>query len=83
MEIIIGNLMTAIVVIIAYSLGLRNGQKFQNNEKINVVPDIKETITKIEDIKEHFEEKEELEELNKVLQNVDNYEGSSKGQIRI
>ena len=80
---IISNLITAIVVIIAYSLGLRNGQKLQNNEKINIVPDIKETINKVEDIKEHYEEKKDLEQLDKILQNINNYEGSGKGQVNI
>lgn len=83
MEIIISNLIMAIVVIIAYTLGLKNGQKIQNNERVNVVPDLKETINKVEDIKNHFEEKEELEKLDKILQNIDNYEGSPKGQVNI
>lgn len=83
MEIIISNLIMAIVVIIAYTLGLKNGQKIQNNERVNVVPDLKETINKLEDIKNHFEEKEELETLDKILQNIDNYEGSPKGQVNI
>lgn len=83
MEIIISNLIMAIVVIVAYTLGLKNGQKIQNNERVNVVPDLKETINKVEDIKNHFEEKEELEKLDKILQNIDNYEGSPKGQVNI
>ena len=70
MEIIISNLIMAIVVIIAYTLGLKNGQKIQNNEMVNVVPDLKETINKVEDIKNHFEKKEELEKLDKILERL-------------
>ena len=36
-------------------------RKTANNEKVNVIPDIKETVSKVEDISEHFKQKEELE----------------------
>ena len=81
--IIISNLVTAVIVIIAYSLGLSNGQKLKNNKKINVVPDVKEAITKVEDVKHHFEDKKELERNNKILQNIDMYDGTGRGQVDI
>lgn len=83
MEFIVSNLITALIVIFAYSLGIRNGQKIANNEKVNVLPDIKETVSKVEDISEHFKQKEELEELDSILQNLDNYDGTANGQKTI
>ena len=52
MEVIFSNLITGIMIIVAYSLGLRNRQKLDNNEKINVVPDIKQGIEKIKSLYE-------------------------------
>lgn len=80
MEFILSNVLISIVVIIAYTLGISNGQKIMNKEKVNVLPGIKETVSKVEDIKEHFKQKEELEELDNILQNLDNYDGTGNGQ---
>lgn len=68
---------------ITFFVGIIIGQKFTKNEPINVV-------NPITAIKEHKEQEEALEEykeakdqMQKELQNIDNYNGSELGQIEI
>jgi Skp family chaperone for outer membrane proteins len=68
---------------ITFFVGIIIGQKFTKNEPINVA-------NPITAIKEHKEQEEALEEykeakdqMQKELQNIDNYNGSELGQIEI
>jgi len=67
-----------VFIIIAYSLGLKNGQKLSKNEEV-VVPNIN-PIKVIADEKERYEErkKQEIQEINSY--NIDHYDGTGLGQ---
>jgi len=67
-----------VFIIIAYSLGLKNGQKLTKNEEV-VVPNIN-PIKVIADEKERYEErkKQEIQEINSY--NIDHYDGTGLGQ---
>ena len=39
---LINNIVTAMLIFLAYKVGLINGQKIINNEKLKIVPDVKE-----------------------------------------
>ena len=68
-------------ILIAYSSGLKNGQKLINREEIKVIePIIEKNIEKIEE-EEVFNK--EQDELMQVLQNIETYDGTSKGQKKV
>ena len=67
---------------LSFCLGIVLGQKLNRNETIKVNP--------VEIVQEHIEETKtrkkslvEQEELDKMLQNIDNYDGSGLGQLDI
>ena len=39
---LINNIVSAMLIFLAYKVGLVNGQKISNNQKIELVPDIEE-----------------------------------------
>jgi len=65
-------------IIVAYSLGLKNGQRLSKNEEV-VVPNVN-PIKAIADEKERYEErkKQEIQEINSY--NIDHYDGTGLGQ---
>ena len=68
-------------ILIAYSSGLKNGQKLINREEIKVIePIIEKNIEKKEE-EEVFNK--EQDELMQVLQNIETYDGTSKGQKKV
>ncbi len=74
---LINNIVSAMLIFLAYKVGLINGQKISNNQKIELVPDI-------EKIKEEKRVKKEQEEVinkyNTILSNIDAYDGTADGQ---
>lgn len=82
---IISNTINCILIVIAYTLGLVNGQKIKHGEKI-IIPD----LNPIKLLKENKMEKEliteakdEQERINKMLENIDSYDGTGIGQHEI
>lgn len=70
-----------VFILIAYSSGLKNGQKLINREEIKVIePIIEKNIEKKEE-EEVFNK--EQDELMQVLQNIETYDGTSKGQKKV
>ncbi len=67
-----------LIIIAAYTLGLRNGQKLIKKEEITV-PNIN-PIKVVEQIKETKENKKEQVAYDIMMSNIDNYDGSSLGQ---
>lgn len=65
-------------ILVAYTLGLKNGQKLKNNEEIKL-PEIN-PVKVIKNEMENYEEKkkQEINEIN--MFNIDNYDGTSLGQ---
>lgn len=74
---LINNIVSAMLIFLAYKVGLVNGQKISNNPKIDLVPDI-------EKIKEEKRVKKKQEEVinkyNTILNNIDAYDGTADGQ---
>lgn len=84
MEIIISNVIIGIFILLAYTLGLKNGQKLSNNENIelpkNPIKEYKENKISRELEKE---QNEDITRLNNILKNIDSYDGTSDGQEEI
>ena len=74
-------LVSSLVTMTAYTLGLRIGQKLSKGEVITV-----KELNPIKIVSRKMDEQtinEELEKLNKVLDNIENYTGDSKGQKEV
>ena len=67
-----------IFIIIAYTLGLKNGQKLKNNEEIKM-PEINPAKIVRNEI-ESFEEKKRQSTFETMMSNIDNYDGTGLGQ---
>ena len=84
MEIIISNVINGIFILLAYTLGLKNGQKLSKNENIelhkNPIKEYKENKISRELEKE---QNEDITRLNNILKNIDSYDGTSDGQEEI
>lgn len=65
-------------ILMAYTLGLKNGQKLKNDEEIKL-PEIN-PVKAIKNEIENYEEKkkQEINEIN--MFNIDNYDGTGLGQ---
>ena len=81
MEAILIMLITGALVIFSYTLGLKNGQKANNNIPIEI-PKLN-PITIIEEHKENKEIEKKLKEIEIVLDNINNYDGTSLGQKEV
>lgn len=73
-----------LMIIASYTLGLRNGQKLAKKQEITV-PNINpvKTIKEIKETKETKENERERMAYDIMMSNIDNYDGSSLGQIDI
>lgn len=74
---LINNIVTAMLIFLAYKVGLINGQKIINNEKLKIVPDVKEIK---EERKIKREQQDEINKYNTILNNIDVYDGTADGQ---
>lgn len=77
------NLIYTILCIACLCIGFFVGYKTASGSTVNKVSipnPIKTVKEKIEDKKEQQEIQEQLEELNKIYGNLENYDGSNKGQ---
>ena len=67
-----------IFILVAYSLGLKNGQRLSKNEEV-VVPNINPVKVVTEEIEKH-EEKKKQQAYEVMMSNIDNYDGTGLGQ---
>lgn len=67
-----------IFIIVAYTLGLRNGQKLRNNEEIKM-PEVNPVKIVRNEI-EVFEQKKKKDVYDTIMANIDNYDGTGLGQ---
>ncbi len=67
-----------IFIILAYTLGLKNGQKLKNNEEIKM-PEINPVKIVRNEI-ETFEQKKKQDAYDTMMANIDNYDGTGLGQ---
>ena len=65
-------------IILAYTLGLKNGQKLKNNEEIKI-PEINPVKIVRNEI-ETFEQKKKQDAYDTMMANIDNYDGTGIGQ---
>lgn len=77
---LVSNVVTVIAVIIAYNLGLRNRQALENKENIKIIPN---PIEAYEKHKKEEKIKEEIDTLNTIMNNIDTYDGTGKGQVEV
>lgn len=84
METIISNVTISIFILLAYTLGLKNGQKLSKNEMIelpkNPIKEYKENKISRELEKE---QNEHITRFNNILKNIDSYDGTSASQEEI
>lgn len=67
-----------VFILVAYSLGLKNGQRLSKNEEV-VVPNVNPVKVVTQEIEKHEErKKQEREEI--IDYNIDNYDGTGLGQ---
>lgn len=81
MIIIITNILTGVFILTSYTLGLKNGQKVKNEEKIET-PTLNH-IKKIAEIKQNKKAEEELEKISSIFENINNYDGTSASQKEV
>ena len=67
-----------VFIILAYTLGLRNGQKLKNNEEIKI-PEIN-PIKIVRNEIATFEQKKKQDAYDTMMANIDNYDGTGLGQ---
>lgn len=67
-----------VFILIAYSLGLKNGQRLSKDEDV-VVPNVNPVKVVTEEIEKH-EEKKKQQAYEIMMSNIDNYDGTGIGQ---
>lgn len=67
-----------IFIIVAYTLGLKNGQKLKKDEEIKM-PEIN-PIKIVRNEIETFEQKKKQDIYDTMMANIDNYDGTGLGQ---
>lgn len=77
-EVIILCTIVGVFIIVAYSLGLKNGQRLSKNEEV-VVPNVNPIKVVTEEIEKH-EEKKKQQAYEIMMSNIDNYDGTGLGQ---
>lgn len=70
-------LISTILTISAFLMGVNIGIKIKREEKIEVIPNIPK---KIKEHKETKKEQEELDRFNTILSNIENYDGTTQNQ---
>ena len=70
-----------VFILVAYTLGLRNGQKLSKNEEIKIPNP--NPITAINKEIEKHEDRKKQEALDVMISNIDNYDGTGLGQKEI
>ena len=70
-----------VFILVAYSLGLKNGQMISKNEEV-IMPNINPVKVVSEEIQKH-EEKKKQQAYEIMMSNIDNYDGTGLGQQEI
>lgn len=71
-----------VFILVAYSMGLKNGQKLVNKEEIKV-PIVEKQEKPVEKYEEDEEFDKQQEAFMQLLENIENYDGTSRGQKKI
>lgn len=67
-----------VFIILAYTLGLKNGQKLKNNEEIKM-PEVN-PIKIVRNEIDAFEQRKKQDIYDTIIANIDNYDGTGLGQ---
>lgn len=67
-----------IFIILAYTLGLKNGQKLKNDEEIKM-PEVN-PIKIVRNEIDAFEQRKKQDVYDTIMANIDNYDGTGLGQ---
>lgn len=67
-----------IFIILAYTLGLKNGQKLKNDEEIKM-PEVN-PIKIVRNEIDAFEQRKKQDAYDTIMANIDNYDGTGLGQ---
>lgn len=70
-----------VFILVAYSLGLKNGQKLSKSEEV-IIPELN-PVKAIQKEIETVEEKKKQEAFDLMMSNIDNYDGTGLGQKNI
>ena len=82
METIFICIIFGVFILIAYTLGLKSGQKIVKNEPIEL-PKVENQIEKINQKKIEKEYQKEIDKINNILENIDNYDGTGANQKEV
>lgn len=82
METIITCTIFGVFILVAYTLGLKNGQKIVKNEPVELAK-VESPVEKIKQKKIEKEQQKELNKINKILENIDNYDGTGANQQEV
>ena len=83
METIVICALFGIFILISFITGLSYGVKLRNNDKIETINPIKTLNNAIKNKKAQTKEEEKNQELETMLENIDNYDGTEIGQKEI
>lgn len=79
-------ILTMATTTVVFLIGINVGYKFRSNEKPVCLPKMKEIKKMIPITKEYQKEQhnqEEIERLNIIMRNLENYDGTSNGQMEV
>ena len=71
-----------VFILISYTLGLKNGQKIIKNEPVEL-PKVENPVEKMQQKKLEKEQQKEIDKINKILENIDNYDGTGANQQEV
>lgn len=77
-SILIYGTVSLLTVLFSYNLGLRNGREIREEKEVSKVAESKGKRVKISK-----KERKELDLINTALMNIDNYDGTNRGQRKI
>lgn len=83
MEIVLVIVVYGLIMCICFCIGAIVGQKVSKGEQIKIPNPIGTVVNKIETAQAEKERKKLEEEYKTIAENIDNYDGTSKGQKRI
>ena len=71
-----------VFILVAYTLGLKNGQKIVKSEPIEL-PKVENSVEKMQQKKLEKEQQKEIDKINRILENIDNYDGTGANQQEV
>lgn len=77
-SILIYGTVSLLTVLFSYNLGLRNGREMREEKEVSRIVEDKGKRVKMSK-----EEKKEMDLINTALMNIDNYDGTNRGQRKI